>query len=198
MTISRSAFFERNTEETKIKLDLNIDGTGKSKVETGIGFFNHMLVLFAKHGFFDLDLEVKGDLYVDTHHTVEDVGIVLGKAIAKALGDKAGIKRYGNASIPIDEALSTCVLDISGRPFLNFDVKFSVPRIGELDTEMIEEFFRAISVHAGLTIHIFTSYGSNNHHIAESIFKAFGHSLSQACTIDPRITGVLSTKGMLE
>ncbi len=194
----RCAKIKRDTLETQIDLSLELDGTGKSQIATGIGFFDHMLTHIAKHGFFDLEVEAKGDLYVDCHHTVEDIGIVLGKAIAKALGDKKGIRRYGSFLLPMDEALILCSMDISGRPYLGFEVNFTCDRLGEMDTEMVEEFFRAVSENAGITLHIRQLAGKNNHHIAEGIFKAFAKALDIATSQDERIQGVLSTKGMLE
>ena len=194
----RCAKIKRDTLETQIDLSLELDGTGKSQIATGIGFFDHMLTHIAKHGFFDLEVEAKGDLCVDCHHTVEDIGIVLGKAIAKALGDKKGIRRYGSFLLPMDEVLILCSMDISGRPYLGFEVNFTCDRLGEMDTEMVEEFFRAVSENAGITLHIRQLAGKNNHHIAEGIFKAFAKALDIATSQDERIQGVLSTKGMLE
>lgn len=196
--MARTAVIERKTEETDIKLELNLDGTGNAKIETGIGFFDHMLNSFAKHGFFDLKLEVKGDLFVDSHHTVEDTGIVLGQAIRAALGDKKGIKRYGNVMLPMDDALALCALDLSGRPFLVYDVPLTVDKIGYLDTELIKEFFYAISYASGMNLHIKMLNGSNNHHIVEAVFKAFAKSLDEAIGMDHRIDGVLSTKGTVD
>jgi imidazoleglycerol-phosphate dehydratase len=188
---------KRQTAETNISTTLNIDGTGKSEIATGIGFFDHMLLLLAKHGFMDLQLIAQGDLQVDGHHTVEDTGIVLGQALAKALGDKSGIKRYGTAFVPMDEALAMVSLDISGRPFLVFDVAIPSERIGDFDSELTEEFLRALSVHAGLTLHVRLLSGKNSHHIVEAIFKALGRALDEAASIDERIVGVMSSKGML-
>jgi imidazoleglycerol-phosphate dehydratase len=193
----RTATMKRQTAETNISTTLNIDGTGKSEIATGIGFFDHMLLLLAKHGFMDLQLIAQGDLQVDGHHTVEDTGIVLGQALAKALGDKSGIKRYGTAFVPMDEALAMVSLDISGRPFLVFDVAIPSERIGDFDSELIEEFLRALSVHAGLTLHVRLLSGKNSHHIVEAIFKALGRVLDEAASIDERIVGVMSSKGML-
>ena len=194
----RTANISRNTYETKICLNLDIDGSGVSNIDTGIGFFDHMLTHIARHGFFDIDLSCDGDLDVDCHHTVEDVGIVLGKGIGEALGDKVGIKRYGSSIIPMDETLVLCSIDLSGRSVLVFDANFTVPALGMFDTEMVEEFFRALSSNCGMNLHIKALYGKNNHHIAEGIFKAFGRALDMAAQIDPRIEGTLSTKGMLE
>jgi imidazoleglycerol-phosphate dehydratase len=193
----RTATMKRQTAETDISVNLNIDGTGKSEIATGIGFFDHMLVLLTKHGFFDLQLTTEGDLSVDGHHTVEDTGIVLGQALNNALGDKRGIKRYGTAFVPMDEALAMVSLDISGRPFLVFDVAIPAERIGNFDSELTEEFLRALSVHAGLTLHVRVLSGKNSHHIVEAIFKALGRALDEATAKDDRIVGVMSTKGML-
>ena len=187
----------RKTKETDIQASLSIDGTGKSMINTGIGFFNHMLEGFSKHGFFDLNLNCEGDLAVDGHHTVEDYGIVLGTAIKEALGDKVGIKRYGSFVLPMDETLVLCAVDLCGRPYLNYDASFTTERIGYLDTELIREFFYAVSYSAGMNLHIKVLDGGNNHHIAEAMFKAFGKALDEATTIDPRIHEVLSTKGSL-
>ena len=187
----------RKTKETDIQASLSIDGTGKSMINTGIGFFNHMLEGFSKHGFFDLNLNCEGDLAVDGHHTVEDCGIVLGTAIKEALGDKVGIKRYGSFILPMDETLVLCAVDLCGRPYLNYDASFTTERIGYLDTELIREFFYAVSYSAGMNLHIKVLVGGNNHHIAEAMFKAFGKALDEATTIDPRIHEVLSTKGSL-
>ena len=195
---TRSATIDRKTAETDIQLNFNVDGSGSSKLNTGIGFFDHMLTHIAKHGFFDLDVACKGDLEVDCHHTIEDIGIVFGKAIREAIGDKAGIKRYGSCTLPMDETLVLCALDLSGRPYLNFDVDLTVQRLGTMDTEMVREFFMAVAVHAGMNLHIKLLDGINNHHIVEAVFKAFGNALDQATQIDPRIIGTRSTKGMLE
>lgn len=194
----RKAEVKRDTFETKIEMSLDIDGKGKNEISTGIGFFDHMLTHISKHGFFDLQVKADGDTYVDCHHTIEDVGIVLGKCISKALGDRAGINRYGFFILPMDEALILVSLDISGRPYLGFDVEFTTDRIGEMDTEMVEEFFRAVVQNAGIDMHIKMLAGKNNHHIAEVIFKCFGKALDMATKKDERIEGVLSTKGMLE
>ena len=194
----RTAQLQRDTYETKIKIKINSDGKGESHICTGIGFFDHMLTHVSKHGFLDLDLKAEGDLHVDCHHTIEDVGIVLGKAIAQALGDKKGIKRYGSFILPMEEALVVCALDISGRPYLGFDAEFSTQRLGTMDTQMVEEFFRALCLHGGLNLHIKVLAGTNDHHIAEAMFKAFAKALDIAVSYDERIKGVLSTKGMLE
>lgn len=196
--MSRNAKVERKTKETDIVLDLNLDGTGKAIIETGIGFFNHMLDNFARHGFFDLNLIANGDLHVDSHHTVEDTGIVLGQAIRNALGDKKGIKRYGNAMIPMDETLVLCALDLSGRPYLVFDLPLTTEKVGYMETELVKEFFYAISYSAGMNLHIKLIHGSNNHHIIEAAFKAFAKALDQAVQFDERIEDVLSTKGTVE
>ena len=187
----------RKTKETDISLKLNLDGTGKSVIDTGIGFLDHMLTLFAAHGRFDLELTCKGDLNVDAHHTVEDTGIVLGKAISDALGSRESILRYGSSIIPMDESLALVSLDLSKRPYLIFDVPFSSPKVGEMDTELFEEFLMALAVNSGMTLHIKLMYGKNNHHIIEAVFKAFARSLKEAVTIDPSIQGVMSTKGLL-
>ena len=195
--MNRSAEIQRKTNETDIAMSLNIDGSGKADINTGIGFFDHMLNSFARHGFFDLSLKVKGDLYVDSHHTIEDTGIVLGEAIKKALGDKKGIKRYGYFILPMDETLVLASLDLSGRPYLVFDAEFSTDRVGDYDTEMVKEFFYAVSYAAGMNLHIKVLSGNNNHHIIEGIYKAFAKELDEATSFDARITDVLSTKGSL-
>lgn len=195
--MERKVSIERKTLETQIELRLNLDGKGEHSIFTGIGFFDHMLIQVAKHGFMDLTLNAEGDIEVDYHHTVEDVGIALGKAIAMALGEKEGISRYGSVILPMEDALVLCAADFSGRPFLGFDAEFTAEKIGGLETEMIEEFFRAVCLHAGLNLHIKQLAGKNNHHIAEAIFKSFGKAVDIATKIDPRITGVLSTKGKL-
>lgn len=194
----RTSSITRKTSETDITLKLTIDGTGMGKVDSGIGFFDHMLNSFAKHGLFNLELTCKGDLHVDAHHTVEDVGIVLGQAIKEALGDKEGIKRYGYFILPMDEALVLCSLDLSGRPYFVYDVPLTTERVGYMDTELVKEFFYAISYGAGMNLHIKMLEGSNNHHIIEAIFKGFAKALDEAVQIDNRIRGVLSTKGALE
>ncbi len=193
----RTSLIERNTSETKIILSINLDGSGKSDVQTGIGFFDHMLHSFARHGFFDLTVKVEGDLHVDCHHTIEDVGIVLGQAIKEALGDKKSIRRFGNMILPMDETLVLCSMDISGRPYLYFDIPFSTERVGTFDTEMVKEFFYAVSYSCGMNLHFKYFHGSNNHHLIEAAFKAFARALDEATAIDPRIDGVLSTKGTL-
>lgn len=193
----RTATIERNTKETKIKAALNLDGTGKSEIATGIGFFDHMLEGFSKHGFFDLTIQVNGDLNVDGHHTVEDAGIVLGTAIKEALGDKAGIKRYGSFILPMDDALCLCAVDLCGRPFFSYECAFDTERVGELDTALVREFFYALSYSAGMNLHLKMLNGVNAHHMIEAMFKAFGKALDEAVSMDPRVQGVLSTKGAL-
>ena len=194
---NRIASVNRKTKETDIRMELFLDGTGKYDVSTGIGFFDHMLEGFAKHGFFDMTVKVTGDLQVDGHHTVEDTGIVLGQAIARAVGDKKGIKRYGYFILPMDDALALCAVDLCGRPYLNFECEFTTERIGNLDTELIREFFYAIAYNAGMNLHIKLLSGTNNHHIAEAVFKAFAKALDMAVSMDSRIEDVLSTKGSL-
>ena len=196
--IMRSSNISRDTLETKIKLKLNIDGYGEGTIKTGIGFFDHMLILFKKHGGFDLDLTCDGDLYVDGHHTVEDIGIVLGKAFREAMGDKKGIKRYGTSYVPMDETLAMVSLDLSGRSFLVFNVDMDKKMIGAFDSELLEEFLRAFAFNGGITLHVNLMYGSNSHHIVEGIFKALGRALREALTVDETIKGVMSTKGVLE
>ncbi len=191
----RNAEITRKTKETDIAVKLELDGSGKTDISTGIGFFDHMLTAFAVHGGLDLTVKVKGDLFVDGHHSVEDTGIVLGKAFAQAIGDMKGIKRYGTAFIPMDEALGFASLDISGRPYLVFDANFSDNRIGELDSCLIEEFFRAFAFNAGITLHLKCEYGKNDHHIAEALFKAAAHALKDAKEISGN--EILSTKGVL-
>ena len=195
--LNRAAFVERNTAETKVSIKLNVDGEGKCDIATGIGFLDHMLTLLAKHGFMDLDVKAQGDLDVDSHHTVEDIGIVLGLAIKEALGDKAGIHRYGNCFIPMDETLAQVCLDFSGRPFLVFDAAIPKVQLGNYEAEMTEEFFRAVAMNCGLTLHIRVLYGSNVHHIIEAIFKAFARAVAEATAPDPRVKGVMSSKGVL-
>ena len=187
----------RKTKETDIQLTINLDGSGKTKIETGIGFFDHMLDGFARHGLFDLELKVIGDLDVDCHHTIEDTGIVLGQAIAEALGDKKGIKRYGSFLLPMDETLALCAIDLSGRPFLNYQAEFTVEKIEDFDTEMFREFFYAVSYSAAMNLHLKVLDGVNNHHMAEALFKAFGKALDMATLEEPRIKDVWSTKGSL-
>ena len=193
----RTATLKRTTKETDIEISFDIDGAGEANVGSGIGFFDHMLILFAKHGLFSLSVKAQGDLVIDGHHTVEDIGIVLGQALAKAAGDKAGIRRYGHVYVPMDEALVLVVVDFSGRPFLAFDAELGQGRIGEFDVELTEEFLRAVAVNAGLTLHVKVLAGKNRHHIVEAIFKALGRALSQSLERDPRVQGVPSSKGML-
>ena len=194
----RSAQTERKTRETDIALSLNLDGSGKTQIDTGVGFFDHMLDAFSRFALVDLTLRCRGDLAVDAHHTVEDVGICLGKALREALGDRAGIRRTGSAWMPMDEALAFCALDISGRPYLAFSASFLGPMCGTMDTQLAEEFFRAVAVNAGLTLHLRVVEGRNDHHKMEALFKAFGLALRDAAAVDPRVTGVLSTKGSLD
>lgn len=193
----REANIERKTSETNVNIKLELEGEGKSNISTGIGFLDHMLTLLAMHSMTNLDVSAQGDLEVDTHHTIEDVGIVLGQTISKALGDKKSIKRYGYAFVPMDEALAFVCIDISGRPFLKFDSSFSSEAIGQLETQTVEEFFRALAVNAGMTIHIKVEYGANDHHKIEATFKAFARALKEAVTIDESIKGIPSTKGTL-
>lgn len=195
--MARSATVTRKTKETDIQIIFNIDGTGKGEISTGIGFFDHMLEGFTRHGFFDLKCKVEGDLYVDGHHTVEDTGIVLGQAIKEALDDKKGIRRFGQFLLPMDDVLVLCAIDLSGRPYYQSKVSFTTPSIGGLDTELIREFFYTVSYSAGMNLHFQLLAGENNHHIAEAMFKAFAKALDEATSKDPRITDVLSTKGSL-
>lgn len=195
--MSREAEIIRNTKETQIRIKLNLDGTGKSLIQTGIGFFDHMLDGFTRHGLFDLEVEATGDLYVDCHHTIEDTGIVLGQAIREAVGSKTGIRRYGSRILPMDEVLVLCALDLSGRPYYRSDVHFTAERMGDMDTEMIQEFFYALSYSAGMNLHFKMLSEGNSHHMAEGMFKAFAKALDEAVSFDERITGVLSTKGAL-
>lgn len=193
----RVSTIERKTKETDIKLTLNLDGTGKSNIDTGIGFFDHMLDGFSRHGLFDLELTCKGDLNVDCHHTIEDVGIVLGQAIKEAIGDKKSLTRYGSMMLPMDDTLMLCAIDLSGRPYFVYDCEYSMPSIGDMDTEMVKDFFYAVSYSAEMNLHIKKLDGFNNHHIVEATFKAFAKALDIATTVDTRIEGVLSTKGSL-
>lgn len=194
---SRRSEISRKTRETEIYAGLDLDGAGISDVATGIGFLDHMLELFAKHGMFDLKVRAEGDLNVDAHHTVEDIGIVLGQALKEAVGDKSGIRRYGSVFIPMDEALAQSVVDISGRPFIVFDIPFTLENVGNISVELFEEFFRALAFTAGITLHIKVLYGNNNHHVIEAVFKAFARSLREAVAVDPREKGIPSTKGVL-
>ncbi len=195
----RSATLERNTAETQIQASLMLDSGDMRAIETGVGFFDHMLDLFGKHGFMNIAVTCKGDTHVDAHHTVEDVGIVLGLAFAEALGDKAGIRRYGQAAVPMDEAAAEALADLSGRPFLVFNADLPSAMIGEFDAQLVEEFFRAFAMNARVTLHLTLRYGKNLHHMAEAMFKAAGRALAEACEIDARVgDAVLSTKGTLE
>jgi imidazoleglycerol-phosphate dehydratase len=194
---ARRATIERKTRETDIRLALDLDGVGRSRIRTGIGFLDHMLTSLATHARFDLDARCKGDLHVDAHHSVEDVGIALGDALIKALGDKKGIVRFGHAYVPLDEALSRCVIDLSGRPYLHYDVTFKARQVGTMPTELFEDFFWALADHGRLNIHLEAIRGRNAHHIAETLFKSCARALSMAVSRDPRIKGVPSTKGSL-
>jgi len=194
---SRTARINRQTRETKVDLTLDLDGKGRATISTGVGFFDHMLDLLARHGLFDLDVKAEGDLHVDSHHTVEDVGIVLGQALEKALGDKRGIYRYGWAIVPMDESLAQVAIDLSGRPAFVFNVTFTGPNIGQFPVELVEEFLKAVATSGRMNLHVTVPYGTNNHHIAEAIFKALAKSLRQACSHDPRNDDVPSTKGSL-
>ncbi len=193
----REAMIRRTTAETDVALTLVLDSEEKSLIDTGVGFLDHMLNLFARHGFLQMKLQAKGDLAVDCHHTVEDIGIVLGDAVRQALGKKEGIRRYGTMTLPMDDVLMLCAVDLSGRPYLNMQVEFPAQRLGTLDTEMIREFFYAVAVHAGMNLHFIRMAGSNSHHLAEAMFKSFGQALAEAVTLDPRVRGVRSTKGSL-
>lgn len=195
--MAREAAVERNTKETQITLKINLDGKGQADIRSGVGFFDHMLDGFARHGFFDLSVQVKGDLQVDDHHTIEDTGIVLGTAIKEALGDKKGIRRFGSCILPMDESLVLCAVDLSGRPYFGWDAQFTAEKVGDMATEMVREFFYAVSYSCGMNLHIRVLSGGNNHHVAEAIFKSFAKALDEAVTYDPRITDVLSTKGSL-
>lgn len=195
--MKRTALITRNTKETKISMELCLDGSGDYEIRTGVGFFDHMLEGFARHGFFDLKAQVEGDLHVDCHHTIEDTGIVLGNAIREAVGDKKGIRRYGSAMIPMDEVLVLCAVDLCGRPYLSFDGAFTAERCGSMDTEMVREFFYAVSYSAAMNLHLKVLTPGNNHHMMEAMFKAFAKALDEAVGMDSRITDVLSTKGSL-
>ena len=195
--MDRIATCTRTTKETDISVTINLDGTGKNEIHTGIGFFDHMLDGFARHGLFDLKVDVKGDLSVDCHHTIEDTGIVLGQAILKTIGDKSGIKRYGYMILPMDETLALSAVDLSGRPYLKYAADFTVPRIGDMDTEMVREFFYAVSYSAMMNIHLKILDGENNHHMAEALFKAFGKALDMATMDEPRMKEAWTTKGSL-
>lgn len=193
----REASVERSTKETEIKLKLSLDGKGDADIATGVGFFDHMLDGFTRHGFFDLCLRVHGDLQVDDHHTIEDTGIVLGTAIKEAVGDKKGIRRFGSSILPMDESLVLCAVDLSGRPYFSWDWQFTSEKIGDMSAEMVKEFFYAVSYTCGMNLHIKVLSGGNNHHVAEAMFKSFAKALDEAVSFDPRITDVLSTKGSL-
>lgn len=195
--VSRIGKSERETKETKVSVDFKIDGEGNAQIDTGIGFFDHMLEGFCRHGLFDLSVSCEGDLHVDGHHTVEDCGIVLGEAIKEAIGDKKGIKRYGNMILPMDDALCLCAIDLCGRPYFSYEADFPTERIGYLDSELIREFFYAVSYSCGMNLHIKVISGINSHHIAEAMFKSFGKALDMATMFDDRIKDVLSTKGTL-
>lgn len=195
--MDRTVSLTRNTKETRIALTLNLDGTGNGEIDTGIGFFDHMLNGFARHGFFDLTCRVEGDLEVDCHHTIEDTGIVLGQAVREAIGDKKGMVRFGSCILPMDEALVLCSLDLSGRPYYASDAVFPTERVGDMDTQMVREFFYAVSYNAGMNLHFKMLAGENSHHMIEGMFKAFAKALDMAVAIDPRIADVLSTKGSL-
>jgi imidazoleglycerol-phosphate dehydratase len=196
--MTRSARIERQTKETEIQLELDLDGSGKSTAATGVGFLDHMLDLFARHGVMDLSVEAKGDLHVDQHHTVEDVGICLGQAIREALGDKAGIRRYGHFTLPMEETLVTTAIDLSGRCAVVFQVEFTKDKIGEFDTELVEDFWQAVAANALCNLHVILHHGRNNHHISEAIFKSCARSLRMAVESDDRVEGIPSTKGMLD
>lgn len=195
--MDREVSISRETSETRVEMKLNIDGRGEFCGSTGIGFFDHMLSLFAKHGLMDLNIKADGDINVDCHHTVEDVGIVLGNCIREASKDKKGIRRYGSALVPMDEALASVIADVSGRPFLVFEGSFTCGRVGDFDTEMVEEFFRAVSSNACITLHAKVHYGKNNHHMIEALFKALGRALREALSYDDKFSGLMSTKGCL-
>lgn len=197
MGLQRNTQMERKTAETEIKLSLSLDGSGRYQIETGVGFLDHMLSLLAKHGALDLQLSAVGDTHIDDHHTVEDIGICLGLAMRQALGDKAGIQRYGNALVPMDEALILVALDISGRGHLEMDLSLPSAKVGAFDTELLEEFLRALAINSGITVHVRMLSGRNTHHIIEGTFKALGRALRQAMEADPRLTGIPSTKGVL-
>jgi imidazoleglycerol-phosphate dehydratase len=195
--LPRTAKIDRTTRETSVRLELNLDGRGTGSWQTGVGFLDHMLELFARHGALDLSVEARGDLHVDQHHTVEDVGICLGQAVRQALGDKAGIHRYGHFTLPMEETLCTTAIDLSGRYYLAFQAPFASPKIGSFDSELVEDFFQAFAANALCNLHVLVHYGRNSHHVAEAIFKSTARALRMACEHDPRMTGVPSTKGTL-
>lgn len=195
--MTRSASVSRQTAETEVQVTLNLDGTGQHQIATGVGFFDHMLVQVARHGGLDLTVQTRGDLHIDAHHTVEDTGIALGQALRQALGDGRGIRRYGHAYLPMDEALAFAAVDISGRPFLVCQASFPRGQVGTFDSELVPEFFRAVAVHAGLTLHLKVEYGANTHHMIEALFKAFARALDMAKERDPRVPGIPSSKGTL-
>lgn len=194
---ARAAEAFRKTTETEVRIHIDLDGTGRHAIATGVGFFDHMLVQVARHGLFDLTIEARGDLHVDAHHTVEDVGIVLGQALKRSLGDGRGIRRYGHAVVPMDEALGICTVDISGRPLLVYRVSLPREQVGAFDTELVEVFFQGVATHAGLTLHVETPYGANAHHMIEALFKSFARALDEATQLDPRVRDVPSSKGAL-
>ena len=197
--MSRTATIERTTKESQVVVEVDLDGTGTSSISTGVGFYDHMLTALARHSLIDMDVTAKGDLHIDFHHTTEDIGIVLGQAVRQALGEKRGIRRYGSALVPMDEALVEAAIDISGRPFLAWDARFTRDKVGEMDTELFEEFFRAFAMNAGITLHVTQKAGTNAHHIAEGCFKALARALRMAVEPDPRMAGAIpSTKGSLE
>jgi imidazoleglycerol-phosphate dehydratase len=193
----RTAEITRRTKETEIDLHLNLDGSGQAKIETGVGFMDHMLTLFTVHGFFDLTIRARGDIRVDDHHTVEDLGICLGKALQEAVGEMAGISRYGHSFVPMDETLVRVCVDFSNRPYLHYEVRLPDQKVGSFDTSLAKEFLRALALHGGLTLHVDLLHGENTHHIIEAVFKALGRTLAGAVTVDPRLEGQLSSKGML-
>jgi imidazoleglycerol-phosphate dehydratase len=194
---SRAAELERKTRETQVKVALKVDGTGQGEIATGVPFLDHMLESFARHGFFDLKVEAHGDLHIDEHHTVEDVGIVLGRAFRQALGDRSGIRRFGEATVPLDEALCTAVVDISGRSYLSYEVPVAQERVGSFPTELVQDFMKAFSDEAGINLHLHLRAGRNPHHVIETVFKSFARAMDQASSLEPRVSGVLSTKGTL-
>jgi len=196
-TPGRTAEVERKTRETQVKVALKVDGTGHGEIATGVPFLDHMLESFARHGFFDLKVEAHGDLHIDEHHTVEDVGIVLGRAFQQALGDRSGIRRFGEATVPLDEALCTAVVDISGRSYLSYEVPVAQERVGNFPTELVKDFMKAFSDEAGLNLHLHLHAGRNPHHVIETVFKSFARAMDQASSLEPRVSGVLSTKGTL-